>query len=432
MKKIRINNFKEHLYYEKLENGLSIYLVPLPYKNNYTCMFLTKYGGRDIKFKVDGELKQVPTGIAHFLEHKLFEREEDPFAFYQKYGTDVNASTSHDFTSYYIHGSKNYKQNLTYLLNWLSKLEITEDLVKKEQGIILEEANMYKDVPDRVLLNKIKENVFLNDPYRNKVIGKDEDIISITKEELELCYESFYNPENMVLISVGNFNPKQALEIIKESTNKFKKNTKKIEKYYEKESDEVHKKYEEIYLNVDAPRLAVAYKINKEKINKLKMHPLEKDIYIHTLLSIGLGTTSEIREKWLKEKLFVTLTYRLIEIETHYVIEFTAVTNSPDELEKELDLYLKDIKIDKESFERQKKMWISSEIKTISNINSIQYAILDDILDYGEFIPNKIEIIKQLNYENLEKTKELFSFDNKVTVKVLKNEKNIVNQEKNK
>ena len=423
MEKIRINNFKEHLYYEKLENGLSVYLVPLSYKNNYTCMMGTKYGGRDIKFKQNEKLKETPTGIAHFLEHKLFEREEDPFAFYQKYGTDVNASTSHDFTSYYIHGSKNYKQNLSYLLNWLSTLEITEELVEKEKGIILEEASMYKDVPDRVLLNKIKENAFVKDPYRNKVIGTDEDIVSITKEDLELCYESFYNPENMFLISVGKFNPKEAMKIIKESSKNLKKTKNKIEKYYEEEPDEVYKEYEELYLNVDKPRLAVAYKIKKDKIKKLNLKPILLDLYIHMLLNIGLGTTSEKREKWMQEKLFISLTYRITEIESHYVIEFSSVTNSPDLLQEELDKYLKDIKIEKESFERQKKLWIASEIKTVANINSIQYAILDDILDYDEFVPNKIEIIKSLNYETLEKIKEILNFDKKAIIKVLKNEK---------
>ena len=112
MKEIRINNFKEKLFYEKLDNGLEVFLVPLKNKNNYTCMFGTKYGGRDIKFFVDGKLIETPTGIAHFLEHKMFEKDEDPFHFYQKYGTDVNASTSYDYTAYYILGNKNMKKIL--------------------------------------------------------------------------------------------------------------------------------------------------------------------------------------------------------------------------------------------------------------------------------------------------------------------------------
>lgn len=419
MEKININNFKEKLYYEKLENGLEIFLVPLKTKKSYTCMFVTKYGGRNIEFSIDGKQIQTPTGIAHFLEHKLFEKEkENPFTFYEKFGTDVNASTSHDFTSYYIYGSNSYKKNLTYLVNWIQGLTLTEDLVKKEQGIILEEASMYKDNPSRVLSEKIKENVFVNDPYRNKVIGTDEDIKRITKEELETCYNSFYSPNNMFIISIGNFNPKMALEIIKENTKNFQNKNQKIEKIYKNEPDHVYKKYENIEFNIDNTKIAVAYKINKNALKDLKITNFELDLYLNALLNMGLGLTSEIREKWLKQKLFSSSFYKIIETESHYVIEFDAISEKPDELEKELDDYLKDIKINKEDFERQKKFWIASEVKTISNINSILYSILDDVLDYEKFIPNKIEIIKKLDFNKLKEIKEKIIFNTKSTVKM--------------
>lgn len=424
MEKIKINNFNEKLFYEKLDNGLEVYLVPLSKKKSYFTMFGTKYGGKDIKFKVDEKTIETPTGIAHFLEHKLFEREEDPFTFYQKSGTDVNASTSYDFTNYYIHGSKNYKQNLSYLLNWIQSLDITEDLVEKEQGIILEEASMYKDVPDRVMNNKSKENVFVKDTYRNKVIGTDEDILKITKEDLELCYESFYSPENMFLISVGKFNKDEAMEIIKENTKNFKKG-KNFEKIIEEEPDEVYKEYEEIKMNIDTPRIGVSYKFNKDIFKSLNINNFSLDLYLHTLISIGLGITSDIREKWLKENLFISSFYKVTESYSHYVIEFNAISNKPDELYKELDNYLKDIKIDEESFEREKKLWIASEVKSISNINSTAFNILDDILDYGKFIPNKIERIKKLDYSTLERLKEVLDFKNKAVVKIIPKDKTV-------
>ncbi|MDO4369296.1 MAG: pitrilysin family protein [bacterium] len=428
MEKIRINNFKEHLYYEKLENGLEVFLVPLKMKKSYTAMFLTKYGGRDIEFKINDKEVKTPTGIAHFLEHKLFENEdEDPFSFYEKFGTDVNASTSHDFTSYYIYGSKSYKKNLSYLVNWIQGLTLTDELVKKEQGIILEEASMYKDNPSRCLSEKIKENVFVNDPYRNKVIGTDDDIKSITKDEIELCYNSFYSPSNMIIISVGNFNPKEALEIIKENTKDFKNKAQKIEKVYRDEPDTVYKEYEKLEFNTENTRIAVAYKINKNDLKNLNITSFELDLYLNSLLNIGLGATSEIREKWLYEKLFTTSFYKIIETETHYVIEFDAMSENSDLLLEKLQEYLKDIKINKEDFERGKKAWIASEVKTSSNINSILYSILDDVLDYGCFIPNKIEIIKALNFEKLEEVKKKIIFKNKAVVKMVpKLNRNIV------
>ena len=137
MKEIRINNFEEKLYYDKLENGLEVYLLPLINKKNYIASLGVKYGGRDIKFKVDGVMKTTPPGIAHFLEHKMFERDDDPFSFYEKSGTDVNAATSYDFTHYFIFGNNNFENNLSYLMNWLKKIDINDKLVEKEKGIIL-------------------------------------------------------------------------------------------------------------------------------------------------------------------------------------------------------------------------------------------------------------------------------------------------------
>lgn len=425
MKEIRINNFKEKLFYEKLSNGLEVFLVPLKQKSDFTTAFVVKYGGRDIEFKINNKHIKTKTGIAHFLEHKMFEKKENPFEFYQKYGIDVNASTSHDYTSYYILGNKNYKKSLVYLLNWLQNLNLTSELVKKEQGIILEEANMYKDLPDRVLNEKIKENIFVNDPYRYKVIGKDEDILSITKEELELCYNSFYNPSNMFLVSVGNFNPKEAIEIIKENTKDFKQPKEKVTKYYPVENDEIFKDYEEIFLNVDVPRIAIAYKINKQSLIKIKITHFELDLYLHMLINIGLGTSSDIREKWVNDKLFTNALYRISENDTHYVIEFCAISKKPDILKDELHNYVQDIKISKEVFERHKKLWIANEVKSIGNINSIKYNIIDDVLDYEEFIPNKIDIIKGLDFETLEKIKQAIDFTNKIIVKILPaNQKN--------
>lgn len=421
MKEYQINNFNETLYYEKLENGLQVFLVPLKHKKNFSCMYVTRYGGRDINFRINGKEFKTPTGMAHFLEHKMFEKKNDPFKFYQKYGTDVNASTSGDYTGYYFVGNKGFLKGLKYLLNWLQDLNVTDESVEKEQGIILEEASMYKDNPDRVLYNKVRENVFKVDPSRNKVIGTDEDIISITKEALDLCFKNFYSPNNMYLVATGNIDPERAIAIIKEETKNLKENSNKIERIYGKEPDEVNKEYEEIRMNIKTPKVAVVYKMPKDDFKHINISSFELDVYFHSILNVGLGLTSEIREKWLKESLFTSSFYRISEIESHYILELYATTNKDDELIQNLNKYIKDIKIDEESFEREKRLWIAHEIRTIDNPMGTLYAVLDDLLDYGEVITNKMDYIKKLDYDVLMQVKENLSFDNKVIVKILPN-----------
>ena len=419
MKEYKINNFKEKLFYEELENGLRIFVVPIKNKTSFAASIVVKYGGRDISFKTNDKLNNTPTGIAHFLEHKMFERKEDPFTYYGKFGTDVNAATSDDYTCYYFIGNKCFNKSLKYLINWIQTIDINEEQVKKEQGIILEEASMYKDNPNRVMYNKIKENIFVNDPKKNKVIGTDEDIVKITKKELELCYNSFYVPNNMCLIVTGNVNPNEVINIVKDETKNFKRKNDVGKPVYNKEPDNVSKDYEEIEMKIGIPKVNVSYKINKELFKKLNIKQVEFDLYLHFLISIALGSTSEIRQKWIEEGLFTDSFYRITEIESHYVIELYADSNKPDELIKKLKDNIKDLIIDRESFEREKKIWIANEIKSIENPLSTLYNILDDILDYNEFIPNKIEIIRSLNYKTLETIKQNMVFDNNTVIKIV-------------
>ena len=418
MKKYQINNFEEDLYYEELNNGLKIYSVPIKNKKQFSVMLVIRYGGRNINFKKDGKVYHTPTGIAHFLEHKMFEREDDPFNFYGKFGADVNAATSDEYTCYYFIGNKGLEDGLKYLLKWIQSLDITKKQVEKEQGIILEEASMYKDNPNRVIYNEIRKNIYVNDPKKNQVIGTDEDIVKITKKDLDLCYDTFYIPSNMYLIVTGNIDPKKIIEIAKQETKNFNKNNIDVEPIYNNEPDFVAHEFSEKKMNIKIPKAAVAYKINKDVFNSLDITAFELDVYLHCLINIALGITSEIRQEWLKNKLFNDAFYRISEIESHYIIEFYATSNKTDELIKALEEYLQNLRIDEESLEREKKIWIANEIRSIDNPMTILYGILDDLLDYNEYIPNKIEYIKRLNYETLERIKKSISYDNKTIVKI--------------
>ncbi len=423
MKTIKINNFEENCYYEKIENGLEIYMVPLINKKSFTALFGTKYGGADLEYKKNDQKIKTPAGIAHFLEHKLFDTNEiSPFDFYSKSGTDVNAYTTPDYTAFHFSGSTNFQENLKYLLNWVTNFKTTKDKVEKERGIILEEERMYLDNPDRILYESIRENTLQKDYRRIKVIGTKEDIKSITKEEIEECYHNFYRPDNMFLVIVGNIDAKKTLDLIKEELKNWHNPDSKIEKIICEEPDEVLKESETKYLNVTVPKVAYTIKINKTKLDKYKLDSYELDCYLSMILSICFGSASDFREYLLLNGLFNTVSYQITETDTHYLIDFFATSGKPEQLIKELENYLKNIKISEEDMERIKKVWIAGEVRTMDNIDSIVNNIIDDILDYKHYINNKIDIIKKLKYQVLNKIVHNLDFSNKSWLIIMPNQ----------
>ena len=275
---------------------------------------------------------------------------------------------------------------------------------------------MYKDVPERVLIEKLNNNTFIKSNKRLKVIGQDNDIKNITKEDLELCYNTFYTPNNMALLITGNFDYEEALKIIKEEYKKIKKENVKVTIKEEQEPDEVLKEYEEINMNIELPKLGICYKLNKDKFSKLNIDNYLLDYYIYMVLTLGFGNTSEFYEELYKQEKFISFDYDLSDIKDHYIITLYSNTNKEKELEESIDKYVNNINLNEQDFERIKKSWISTEIKASDSINASLYNILDDILDYNEYKNNKITDIKNLDFKTLEEVKELLDFSTKSTV----------------
>ena len=190
MEEIKLKDLDLTCFHEVLDNNLNIYLVPMKSRNRYTCFYGTHFGSNNISFKPSGstEYETVPCGIAHFLEHKMFESEsgEKPFDFFTKTGADFNAFTDYDRTVYYCAGDKHFSKNLCFLLDYVNEPYFTDENVNKEVGIISEEINMYKDDVDSVFWNGINESLFKVHPQKNDVAGEIEDIKKITKEDLYL------------------------------------------------------------------------------------------------------------------------------------------------------------------------------------------------------------------------------------------------------
>ena len=187
MQKVALTNLDLTLYSETLDNGLSIYVVPKENANNIYVTFTTNYGAVQNEFVPYGkdEMIKVPEGVAHFLEHKLFEQEDgvDPFTFFSKNGASSNASTSSYKTTYLFEGTNHFEENLRYLLDFVQAPYFTDENVEKEKGIIIQELKMYQDNPFRMGYEKSLFNTFVEHPIRYSVGGSVESVSSITKED---------------------------------------------------------------------------------------------------------------------------------------------------------------------------------------------------------------------------------------------------------
>ena len=204
----------EMLYTKTLENGLTVALVPRKGFTRKIAYFVTDFGSIHTDFALDGKEYKMPAGVAHFLEHKLFELpEKDVTAEFAALGGNVNAFTSYDMTAYYVSCTENFEENLALLLEFVSTPWFEKESVLREQGIIDQEIGMNADAPDSQIFESLMENMYQSHPIRIPILGTERTIREITPEVLHTCHRAFYTPDNMILCVVGDVKPETVEEI---------------------------------------------------------------------------------------------------------------------------------------------------------------------------------------------------------------------------
>ena len=418
MKKITINKVNEDIYYEKLDNGLDVYLYTNKNMNNNYVTYTTKYGSVYNEFEDNnGKMIKMPNGIAHFLEHKVFAQKDgpQPEEFYGANGALSNAYTTFKNTSYLFSGVNKLEDNINYLLDFVGNLYLTHENVESEKGIIIQEINMCNDRPSDILYDKIRLNTIKNNPFRESIIGSVKEVKSITKEMLETCYHRFYNPANMFLVVTGNFDKDKILKVIKDNQNSKKFDKVKIGKIKEyDEPDKIVKEKEIVKCNTNIPKMAYSIKI---PIKGFDMDIRKLSIYMFIIFNLLFGDTSFFDEECKRDGIITsTLSYNILDIDSHFIVSLINNGEMYEELIKRIDERLKNIEFTSQDLERKKKVLISNEIFSYENVEMVNDMIVDNIIFDNKIETDIVGIIRSLNIDELNKVVKKINFNNKSIV----------------
>lgn len=381
LKEITSNRLNEKYYYMKHPSGLNVYLYPKQgYKSSY-AIFGTNYGSIDAKFQTKNKgIVEVPEGIAHYLEHKLFESEKgNAFELYAKTGTSANAYTSFDKTAYLFSCSENFDESLGILLDFVQTPYFTEENVEKERGIIAQEIKMYDDNPDwRVFFNLLSA-MYKNHPVRLDIAGTVESISKITPEYLYECYGAFYNLNNMSLCISGNIDNDSVLSIIDKHV-KYSEpfSTKRI--LPDEPTDVVDKNVTQVF-DIASPMFQLGFKESRHGGKGERIS--EKDMICTEIILKSIASkASPIYNKLLDLNLINTASfdYEYMEMPGMSCAIFSGESNNP---EKTAEIIKNEIEklhgtgIDEETFNWAKKAVYGENIGGLNSIRGIANNLLD-------------------------------------------------------
>ena len=412
MNKVHFDNLQETLYNEKLANGLDVYILPKRGFSKTFVTFSTKYGSVDRTFIPKGKEEEVtvPDGIAHFLEHKMFEKEEgDVFQKFSVLGGSANAFTSFTRTAYLFSATDKLYENTEVLLDFVQEPYFTEATVEKEKGIIAQEITMYDDQPDWRLYFGVIENMFHEHPVKIDIAGTVESIDEITADHLYECYETFYHPSNMVLFVVGAVDPEEMMTFIKNNQNgKEFDEPEEIVRTFPTEPATVAIAERTLAMDVTKPKLAYGLKCTKTDVSGEEM--LIQELASELVLDILFGRSSD----------FYTDAYKNGLIDESYSYSFSlengfgfamivSDTEDPKALEEAIRKTVQEAStswsITDEDLDRLRKRKIGHFMRSL---NSIEF-IANQFTRYSFNEMNLFDVVPTLEKMTLSNLKEAFS-----------------------
>ena len=399
MKEIKLKGIDEVIYYDECDNGLPIYMWVNDKVNNFYMTLSVKYGSIDTEFKTNDsdEYVKVSDGIAHFLEHVKFNESDTTTAhdYFNTLGSSINAFTTFNFTSYEVFASSEFSKNLNHLLDYVQTPYFTDALTEKEKGIICEEVKMGKNNPGHKLYYGMNSALYKKDKRRNLVTGEVDDVKGITTEELQMVFDTFYHPKNMFLVITGNFNPDEAVAIVKEN-----QNNKEFIEYKEpivKREDEtrgVNEEYKEIECNVEIPKVKIAYKMPIEVFGDID--PMLLNVYLSIVLRNNFGSTSLLREELLEKELVTSIGASRDIFNGLVTIEVGIETKYPTEVIPIVKEKMNNLTLTKEEIKRRIRANIAALINDYDDIEYVNSDICEGLVMYDKVFDDMYDVYNSL------------------------------------
>jgi predicted Zn-dependent peptidase len=425
IKEIYSDILNEKIHIKKLDNGLEIFVMP---KRGYTkkfAIFGTHYGSVDNKFRLSGqnEIIEVPEGIAHFLEHKLFESEEGGvFNRFSKLGSSVNAYTNFNSTCYLFSCTDKFYENLSILIDFVQSPYLTDENVQKEKGIIEQEIRMYQDNPNwKVFFNSLK-SLYNEHPVKIDIAGTVDSIYEITKEDLYTCYNTFYVPNNMMVFVVGDVDIDETFSVVENNLKEsFKKLPGNVERIIPNESPDIKNKKVEEKLAVSMPLFNIAFKDTNIDLKGKEL--LKKDIQTKIILDMIFGRSSKLYKRLYDNGLINENFEREYTFDTSYGHSMIGgESKNPEKVYEMVCSEIEELKnkgLDREDFDRIKKKFIGQHISSYNSVEFIANTFISyyfkgiNLFDYiVELKKLDIDSISKRFYEHFDINKSVLSIIN--------------------
>lgn len=419
MKTFEFERIREKIHVYDHSSGLKAFVIPKPGYNKIYATFTTYYGSMNNTFIVPGEESQthVPDGIAHFLEHKLFEQEDgsvmDKFS---KLGSEPNAYTAFTQTVYLFSCTGLFEDNFRLLVHYVQNPYLTDENVEKEKGIIGQEIKMYEDNADWRVFFNLLDALYVNHPVKIDIAGTVDSISKITKETLYKCYNTFYHPSNMIIAVVGDVNPESVFKMVEEGI-KAKENPGKIQKIFPEEPRHHNRELVEKKLAVAMPQFQMGIKDNS---GVMGYDLLKRKVSLEILLSMLMGRSSPLYNELYAEGLINQSFGSEVNLEESYgFTSWGGQSNEPVKVADRIRSYIDKIKqngLDNSSFDRIRKAHEGRFIRSLNSPENISYEFIPLYFKGANFFDHT-RVYEELSIDDAEKVfRDHFSMEPSMSV----------------